>query len=664
MKKIGSKALFFLALFFPFMMAVAATKVEVQAQVDRDQMGIGDSFTLNIVVRANEDFELEVPPVPNIPGLELLNSWAGGKQESSQATFINGKAEFSKTVIQDFNYQFSPQKEGTFSIPIIDVRVNGQTFKTNPIKIEVDESLRNASRAKRGRVPGRPQYGDEEPNPFGNSPDPEDLFNQLLQQRQQLLQQLQGGGNPFGGRQFGAPGNPGEIPSFKFDVNTNEAFFIQVDADKTEVYEGEQVTVNWYIYTRGQLESLDRVKFPDLKGFWKEIIEEVPSLQFSPVIVNGLNYHRALLASHALFPIKPGTAVIDEFKIKGKVRLPTQFGYGQSREWTKVSRRTPIKVLPLPMEGKTTSFSGAVGQYRIQVKTDGTSFPAHQPFSVKVRFEGIGNAKMIELPPIAWPDGVEVFDTKSESKFFKDGQSFKEFEILLIPRKEGPLKIPSMSFSYFDPAQKKYVTEQTQELNLQITPGNPGAANSVTTTPANTPTTVVTEVYKPQPILELPQSSFALTANRALVYAALAAMIFFGFAIQFIWQLRGLHKEPEFQQLVEAKLKLIEHAQIKKDNKKTGSEALNLIYLLAASLAGQRRADQEWTQLIKEIPIKAQNQFLNRLTNLFDYFQLLGFSPENVVQQLTTSTPVEKQISDLKQLTKEISEKAKTEEIS
>jgi len=47
---------------------------------------------------------------------------------------------------------------------------------------------------------------------------------------------------------------------------------VYLDLDKTEVYEGEQVTANWSIYTRGSLESLDRVKFPDLKGFWKEII--------------------------------------------------------------------------------------------------------------------------------------------------------------------------------------------------------------------------------------------------------------------------------------------------------------------------------------------------------------------------------------------------------
>ncbi len=663
MKKIGKMTLFLTVILFPFLLAFAAPKISVQATVDRDQMGIGDSFTLNIAVQSDDDIELTQPQIPNIPGLELLNSWAGGVQSRSGMAIINGKTQFSKSVTQDFNYQFSPQKEGVFSIPIIDITVNGQSYKTNPVKIEVDESFRNAAKPRagrnNGRPAGRPPSGQDEDMPpgFGQMPDPEDLFNQLMQRQQQLLGQMQNGGRPLGNNPLDQ-----QIPNLNFNVNTNEAFFIHLDLDKTEVYEGEQVTAHWYIYSRGQLESLDRVKFPDLRGFWKEIIEEVPSLQFSSVLVNGINYQRALIASHALFPIKAGTAVIDEFKIKGKVRLPTQFGFGKSNEYTKASRRTTIKVLPLPTEGKTLSFSGAVGQYRVQAKTDGTSFPAHQPFSVKVRFEGTGNAKLIDLPSIAWPEAVEVFDTKNEAKFFKDGQSFKEFEVLLIPRKEGELKIPAMAFSFFDPTQKKYVTEQTDELNLTITPGNPQSAPTVGGSEPVAGNEAAASIFKPQPILELPQSSFSLSPYRMTIYIGAAILMLFGFLINYFIQIRRLHKEPEFQQMVDAKTKAIDHATAKNDHKKIGSEALNLIYLLAASLAGQRRADQEWSQLIKEIPIKTQTQFLGRLTNLFDYFQLLGFSPEDVVKQLLASKPTPEQIQELKQITKEISAKVKTEE--
>ena len=193
--------------------------------------------------------------------------------------------------------------------------------------------------------------------------DEEDLFEQLLKQQQRMF----GGQGPGGF--FGQLPRAGQIPSRQMNINTNEAFFVHVDIDKTTVFEGEQITAKWYIYARSNIESLDRVKFPDLKGFWKEIIEEVPALQFTSEMVNGIMYKKALLASHALFPIKPGVAVIDEFKIKAKVRSMTQFGAGSSREYTKVSKRTEIKVMSLPLEGRTSSFSGAVGSYHVTLKT-------------------------------------------------------------------------------------------------------------------------------------------------------------------------------------------------------------------------------------------------------------------------------------------------------
>jgi hypothetical protein len=657
MKKIGK----FLFLYFIFCsLNVFAKEFQVEASVDRNQMGIGDSFTLSLRVSGDEDFDIEEPKIPHVTGLELLNSWQGGRQSSSSMSMINGKASFSKSVSQTYNYQFSPQKEGSFSIPVVDVKISGQNYKTNPIKIDVAEEYRNSARSKNKNGASRPNFppgfgDDEEASPFSQEPDAEDLFSQLMKQRQRMFGQLPNQGRAFGG----GAGQGQQIQNRKLNIDMNEAFFVWLDLDKTEVYEGEQITANWSIYTRGNLETLDRVKFPDLKGFWKEIIEEVPSLQFVPEMVNGVLYNKALLASHALFPIRAGQAVIDEFKVKGRIRNQTQFGWGQPHEFTKNSKRTTIKVLPLPTDGKTIHFSGAVGSYRITVKTDGNTFPAQQPFSLKVRFEGIGNAKLIDLPNIQWPEGLEVFDTKNESKFYKDGQSYKEFEILAIPRKEGEMNIPSLNFSYFDPTQKKYVTQSSEEIKLMITPGSAQSSNT-TSTKAKTAETAVSEaVFKAQPILELPQSSFAFSELRLLFYAVLALLVLLATSAQFFWKLKNFEQEPGFRKLVETKIKWIDQ---QKDQRKVGAESVNLIYLLAAYLAGQKKANQEWSQLIKDIPLKSQGIYLDRLTKLFDYFQLLGFSPENVVTQLLKTHPVNEQITQLKKISEEISVQAKLEE--
>ncbi len=638
-----------------------SANVKVNAVVDRDQMGIGDSFTLNISVQSDEDFELTEPELPKVPGLEVINAVPGGRQSSSSMTIINGKTQFIQRTSQDYNFVLSPQKEGVFVIPAIDIKIKGQSYRTNPVKIEVQEEFRNGRAKPKGGPRFPPGYGgqqndDTAGNPLGNIQDTEDLFEQMLQQQQRLFG---GGGNNLPGFGQGQPQQG--IPSRKLNIDTNDAFFVYLDLDKTEVFEGEQITANWYIYTRSNVESLDRVKFPDLRGFWKEIIEEVPALHFTEEIVNGMRYRKALLASHGLFPIKAGVSVIDEFRIKAKVRMPTQFGWGQAREYTKTSRRAEIKVLPLPQEGRGKNFSGAVGNYQVSLKTEGNSFPANQPFSVKVRYEGVGNAKLIDPPAIVWPDGVEVYDTKSESKFFREGHSFKEFEILVIARKEGELKIPPFELTYFDPRQKKYILDATPELVLQITPGDKNQPAIGNTTGADSKKAVVAD-FKPQAILEMPRAGFSVADYRMPIFLMTLLLGIAGMLTHFFLQLRNLKFKPEFLTEIKTKLALIEKYTSENEYRKIGSEATNVIYILVANLAGQKKADQEIHLLINEIPSKDQQIYLQRITQLFDYFQLLGFSPDEIMQSVLKKKPLKEQIEMLKILAKEIVAKLKKQD--
>lgn len=653
MKKIGN---FVVCLFLLLAVNIVfAMDVKVEATVDRSQMGIGDSFTLNISIQADHEFEMTTPQIQKIPNIEIVEVMQGGHQSSSSMTIVNGKTQFVHREMQDFNFILSPQKEGTYVIPSVEVIIEGQTFKSNPIRIEVQEQFRNSKSQPKGRPRFPPGFGgqgadESDSNGQGALQNDEDLFEQLLRQQQRM----------FGGGGFGRLPQQGQIPTRQLNVNTNDVFFVYLDIDKSQVFEGEQVTAKWYIYTRSNIESLDRVKFPDLKGFWKEIIEEVPALQFTEEIVNGVRFRKALLASHALFPIKPGIAIIDEFRVKAKVRSANQFGWGVARDLTKSSRRVEVKVLPLPLEGRTKSFSGAVGNYNMSLKTEATSFPAHQPFSIKVRFEGIGNAKLIDLPAITWPDSLEVYDTKSDSKFFKDGQSYKEFEILVIPRKEGEIKIPAFEMTYFDPQDKKYVSQSTQELVLQITQGS---ANGSGHDSANVSVKEDKDlVFVPQPILELPETEISFFAIRWKVYSLILFVGIIALLIGFLIQYNSIKNKPQFFIDVRNKLSLIEKYILVGDHRKIGSEATNLIYILVAYLAGKKKADQEIHLLINEITTKDQQLYLNRILQLFDYFQLIGFSPDEIKDATLKKKSIKVEVDELKILAEEIVAKSKKQD--
>ena len=641
----------FIQVLTTFALAAESLKVEIMPE----NVGVGDTVQIHLTVQSSDDFQMNDPQLSEIDGLKYLMGQNAGQSSSTRMNFVNGKTDFSKTVTQQYVFQFQAVKVGIITIPAITVEVNGKQIRSAPQKMAVSQKSQRNLQAPAGR----PSYKDDEGDQFAAEDD--DMFAQLMRQRQKMLEEVQkqmgqGGFGGRGGQGFGGTfQQPNQIPSRTIEgLNTNEAFFILLETDKKQVYEGEQITATWYLYTRGNLDSLDRAKFPDLKGFWKEIIEEVPSLQFTEEQVNGIMYRKALLAAHALFPIKPGKTVIDEFKIKAKVRLPTQFGWGSQQEYTKSSKRSDVTVLPLPQEGKPLSFSGAVGQFTIQTQVDGTQFPAGQPISLRVRLEGQGNAKVIELPEIKWPENLEVYDTKSESKFFKDGMSYKEFEILVIAKTPGEVKVPQINFSYFDPNSKQYVTKSTEEFNITITEPIKGS----TIAPLKAADKLEAQKQEQEkvflPITELSSSwlSWGDAKLPVLVILSLAGII--TVLGQFLLSLKNLRMSPQLSFKVDTKLKVLDTAVKNKNYRLFGAEAINLLYLVTAHLAQEQNATQDWAALFNKMPENYRRSYETKLNELFDYFQMVGFAPETLRDQALSRNAPEEMMKEIKATTLKI----------
>ncbi len=606
----------------------ALASVNVQAIVDRNEMGMGDTLTLSVSAQSTESVDVSEPRVPQLNGFELVNSWSSSSTSSKLLQGPNGM-QFETVRRQDFNFMLTPTKPGRLTIPGFEVIVDGKAYTTKPIAIEVSQQGSGAAQLPQGM-----------PTP-SDIDEAEEMFNQLLQRK---------GMAPPPTAYKNLPKNP------------NDAFFIQSEVDKTEVYEGEQIVVNWYIYTRGNLLSLDRLKFPDLKGFWKEIIEEVPALNFTQEVVNGIPYRKALLASHALFPIKPGTAVIDEYKIKAQVQLPTSpfgaFGLGKPYSYSRASDRVRITVKPLPAEGRPASFSGAVGQFDVRAQVEGNQFPVNQPFSLKVRFEGNGNGKLIELPALDLPKTIEIYDTKSEAKYFKNGKSYREFEVLLIPRQEGDLTIPAMSFSMFDPIAKKYMTQSTDPIAIQIVnnPNSPLAQDksSGLVNPGEAPAKAAKVEKKP----ELPgvlvswenAASGPLAANPwalwGAVYSAIVMVLGWKARREFGWGKKKRDLRAELQKRLKKINVLIDQGKWRE----AGTEMTNSIYHVLGQVSGQGGASQELSKILDQAPPSLRRELGEDLNRLVEVCQVLSFAPEGVVGRLKEPAELKKNASQIEKV--------------
>ncbi|MBY0452041.1 MAG: BatD family protein, partial [Bdellovibrionaceae bacterium] len=79
-------------------------ETSVSAVADRQQMGLGDAFTIVVTVESDEDFEAQLPQLPRVNGLEEINSVVGGRQSSSSMAIINGKTQFRSQTTQQYQY--------------------------------------------------------------------------------------------------------------------------------------------------------------------------------------------------------------------------------------------------------------------------------------------------------------------------------------------------------------------------------------------------------------------------------------------------------------------------------------------------------------------------------------------------------------------------------
>ncbi|WP_413577784.1 BatD family protein [Bdellovibrio sp. HCB290] len=658
MTKIGS-LIIFLNFFLTAVMAGAAGTT-VNAVVDRNEMRMGDTFTVTVSAVTADDLDIQDPRVPELDGFELLNT-STSTAVAQKLVPGPGGMQFETQRRKDYSFILTPKRQGTLSVSSFEVVVGGKVFRTQPIVIKVAATGATIQGGSQRQMPRRPQMpGFDDPFESMDRAE-EEMFNQLLQQRQRLMQQMQqqhGGGMPDD--QFGGQGSSSTIenPAFRsLPTNPNEAFFIGVEVDKTEVFEGEQVTVNWYIYTRGQMETLDRLKFPDLRGFWKEIIEEVPSIQFYEVNVGGVAWKKALLASHALFPIKAGTSTIDPYKIKSRVRLLSQYGMmSKPYEYTKSSANVPIKVKPLPVEGRPADFSGAVGQFDVHATVEGQNFPVNQPVSLKVRFEGAGNAKLIDLPPMTLPAGLEQYDTKSDSKFFKNGRAYKEFEVLLIPRQEGDVVFPGLSVSMFDPVTAKYYTKKTEPITLKIV-NNPNAPVGSSqrmaggTQPAAAPQ-VVDKL--PDVIMAWQPSTQASVLARPwlwlMIYSGVIAALMVKAQREFGWGRR----RRTLKEQVNKRYKVVDQALGKDDYRKVGAEMTNIFYMVLGQVAGEAGASQKVEDLMTQIPPSLRRDHGDEITKTFEVFQTMSFAPDEMLGSLKEKSTMKQNIERAKKVISEL----------
>ncbi|MBC8265758.1 MAG: protein BatD [Flavobacteriales bacterium] len=264
----------------------------------------------------------------------------------------------------------------------------------------------------------------------------------------------------------------------------NKQLYLTATVNKTKIYQGQQISVIYKLFTRVDLASTEFSKNPSLNGFWTEDLKV--SSKFKREIIDGIPYNVAIVKKALLTAQKSGDLKIDQMKIKTQVRVQNNnkrsnhfdpFGmFNQYSTVEKVLSSNPIniKVEPLPSP-KPIHFYGGVGKLKIKVEVDNKSVKANEAINMKITLSGNGNLALLKPFKIDFPPDFEVYDPKIIDKTFSTNTQTngkKIFEYLLIPRFEGNYEIPAISYDYFNPSTKKYQTIRTNKIPITVLKGD------------------------------------------------------------------------------------------------------------------------------------------------------------------------------------------------
>ena len=320
----------------------------ISARLDRLTLPLGESAQLAIIVKGSQPVE------PNIPAVDGLEITSIGQQSSMQV--INGAVSVEVRYV----YQVTPNRPGSFTIPAIGAPGVGST---QPVAFRVE------------RTPGGQSAGASRP---GSSPLPALSF---------------------------APAQEEDAPT---DAKSQPAF-LRVVLPKRELTVGELVPVELKAcFPAGMSASLNGL--PMLAGGAFSLNKLGKNPEQTREIIDGRPYN-VITWSSALSAVQAGdyplnlelpviVRVQEKVKRGGGNPFKDFFGdespfddsalddfFGQVTEKPLVlhSDGTPVKIQPLPVQGRPADFSGAVGKFDFSAEASVAKAMSGDPITLKIK---------------------------------------------------------------------------------------------------------------------------------------------------------------------------------------------------------------------------------------------------------------------------------------
>jgi len=395
-------------------------QVQFEAKVSKNSLGLNERLRVDFTM--NADGDNFVPPNFEACGFRVV----GGPSQSVSQSWINGKSSFNKSYI----YILLPTQKGSLTLKQASIEINGQIYKTLPVKINVTNAVE-------------------------------------------------------------IPKDPNEAPAISADDNIY--LVADISKGNPYLNEPITVVYKLYFSYNIGITNWRELNKPKYNDFWSQNID-IKQLVAQDGIFKGERFRYVVLRKTVLYPQKSGKLEIEPLSLDIDCQVPTNRRnfWGQPL-MTEDSKRVSagskiINVRALPEKGKPVDFSGAVGHFDFKVKPSKTLLKNGESMDLDISVIGSGNLKLFTLPKPIVPSALEMYDPVHDENVSTPltgmtGRISDKYTI--IPQYKGNYQIKPISFTYFDLGSSSYRTITSEPITINVLDG-PSVASTGKINPGET----------------------------------------------------------------------------------------------------------------------------------------------------------------------------------
>lgn len=255
--------------------------------------------------------------------------------------------------------------------------------------------------------------------------------------------------------------------------------FVQAELSKTDLFLGEGVEVNFYLYSKRPILSQEIKRFPQLNKFLKRFRNIQPNEEVYR-IGNDI-YRKIHIYSSRLFPQNETGVMVDPITLTVQYQAGGYSPFGglgfqiqQPKSRDVSSKLIKLNVSKLPAENVPPNFTGMVGAHEIQFKMSRNKFITNDVIEMTLEVVGDGALENMVAPKLLVGELIEEFEVKSDITELPGGRAKKVFNYTFIARKEGTIDPRTVEVSFFSPQTTAYYSKTIEIPSLEIV----GQANS------------------------------------------------------------------------------------------------------------------------------------------------------------------------------------------